>query len=212
MEFNVWSGFLLSCLVLAIAPGAGAVNMMSITMNNSMNNGLKNILIANVGLQIGNIFNLLAVGVGLGSILTQTDDAFYCIQWAGILYLIYLGGKKIIEQPIALEQSEKLEQSSKWSVLAQSALINITNPKSIVFLVALLPQFIIPEYSYSIQMLIMGVTLVSVDSLIMLLYALLARKLSIFIKDPKHIVRMNRVFGAMFICASVVLASDSIPK
>ncbi|PNQ54207.1 homoserine/homoserine lactone efflux protein, partial [Vibrio agarivorans] len=145
-----------------------------------------------------------------GSLLLQSDQAFNFIKWVGILYLIYLGIKKIVEKPVFHEQSKMSNKVNSWSVLLQSTLINVTNPKSIVFLVALLPQFILPNYSYPIQMLIMGTTLVCVDCFIMFLYAILAQRLSLLIHEPKHIVRLNRVFGTMFIFASTLLAISSL--
>ncbi|MEC7942228.1 MAG: LysE family transporter [Pseudomonadota bacterium] len=93
MNFDLWFAFLMACIVLAVSPGAGAVNMMSITMKY----GFRRSVISNIGLQVGNMFNMAIVGVGLGGVLVQSEVAFIAIKWVGAFYLIYLGIKKFAE-------------------------------------------------------------------------------------------------------------------
>ena len=89
MDNTIWMTFFLSSLLLAISPGAGAINSMSTTIKY----GLKKSLIANIGLQIGNIINITLVGAGIGTLLAQSEVLFSILKWIGALYLIYLESK-----------------------------------------------------------------------------------------------------------------------
>lgn len=82
-----------------------------------------------------------------------------------------------------------------------SVLVNMSNPKSIVFLAALFPPFIIPHQPQLIQYLILGITTVIADTIVMTGYAVPARKIAVFIKSPEKTRAMNKVFGSLFILA-----------
>ena len=205
MSFDLWLAFLVACIVLAISPGAGAVNSMSIAMKH----GFKRSLISNLGLQVGNIINITIVGAGLGALLAQSEVMFFTIKWAGIIYLIYLGVQKFRESTTDCNELERRQDTSIWKVFAQAVFINITNPKSIVFLVALLPQFIDPLGSYLQQMQILGITMVVVDLTVMAGYSILATRVANLIQSKRHLMIQNRVFGCMFIGAGTLLAAIS---
>ncbi|WP_273207372.1 LysE family transporter [Marinobacter subterrani] len=85
--------------------------------------------------------------------------------------------------------------------------VNLTNPKATVFLVALFPQFLVADAPHGPQLITMGTTLILVDCLVMLGYALLASQLFRFMTTARHQQQMNRVFGGLFVTAAVALAS-----
>ena len=89
----------------------------------------------------------------------------------------------------------------------QAALVNLTNPKATVFLIALFPQFLVADAPHGPQLLTMGITLIAVDCLVMLGYALLASQLFRFLTTPSRQRQMNRLFGGLFVTAAVALAS-----
>ncbi|ROS05228.1 homoserine/homoserine lactone efflux protein [Sinobacterium caligoides] len=205
MDFNVWVSFFLACMVLSLSPGAGAVNSMS----NTMNYGFKMSFIANLGLQLGNAFNILVVGLGLGMLLAQSAFAFTVIKWMGVSYLIYLGYRKFTETTSFDLAEGQGRPSSVSSLLAQSFVVNVTNPKAIVFWVALLPQFLLPGRPQFPQVMTMGGTMIAVDMTVMMGYAWLASKLVKLIKNERHIRLQNRIFGSLFIAAGSLLAIAS---
>jgi len=87
-------------------------------------------------------------------------------------------------------------------------LVNLTNPKAIVFIAALVPQFIDPTRSQWPQFLIIALTMFSVDVLVMSCYALLATRLRRWLHDPKALKAQNRFFGGVFVGAGVLLAAS----
>ena len=90
----------------------------------------------------------------------------------------------------------------------EGLLVNLTNPKAIIFIAALTPQFIDPARPQWPQFLIIGLTMCGVDTLVMSGYALLAARLRRWLHDASALKAQNRFFGGVFVGAGVVLAGS----
>ncbi|MCE0555831.1 MULTISPECIES: homoserine/homoserine lactone efflux protein [unclassified Motilimonas] len=205
MTLEVWLAYLIAGIILSVSPGAGAVN----TMSNGMNYGFKRALVSIIGLQVGLILLFVLVAIGLGALVAQSALAFNIIKWVGVGYLIYLGVMKFREQGAMDVAQVSAKPMPLAKLFSHALLVNVTNPKSIVFLVALLPQFIDPNAAQAPQFLILGTTSVLVDMVVMIGYALLATRLAFFIRSERHMRLQNRIFGGMFIGAGSLLAVAS---
>ncbi|HEI9870732.1 TPA: homoserine/homoserine lactone efflux protein [Morganella morganii] len=201
MTFEWWFAYLMTSVIVSLSPGSGAIN----SMTTSVNHGYRGAVAAIAGLQTGLLLLIILVGVGLGTLLSQSVLAFEILKWAGAAYLIWLGvcqwraaGTIALNTLTATQSRKKLYQNS--------VLVNISNPKSIVFLAALFPQFIIPHQPQLIQYLILGITSVIADTIVMTGYAVLARKIAVFIKSPAQTRAMNKVFGSLFMLVGALLA------
>ncbi|QSA19000.1 LysE family transporter, partial [Vibrio furnissii] len=93
------------------------------------------------------------------------------------------------------------------TLLRKAVLINLTNPKSIVFLVALFPQFLDPTGDQLTQLLVLGITTVTIDAFVMLGYTSLASQMGRFIRSDSIMRKINRVFGTMFMGCGALLAA-----
>ncbi|RBP63198.1 LysE type translocator [Brenneria salicis ATCC 15712 = DSM 30166] len=89
----------------------------------------------------------------------------------------------------------------------RAVLVNLTNPKSIVFLAALFPQFIMPHEPQAAQYMVLGMTTVVVDVLVMIGYATLATRISGWLKGPRQMQTLNRIFGSLFVLIGALLAT-----
>jgi homoserine/homoserine lactone efflux protein len=205
MSIEVWLTFLLAAILLSVSPGAGAVN----TMANTMKYGFKASLIANLGLQVGSAFNIVMVGLGLGALLAQSELAFSVIKWVGVAYLIFLGYQKFNEVSKLDLGEVKAQKPEPLKLFTKSVIVNMTNPKSIVFLVALLPQFMNTNEPQINQIMLLGTTMLVVDTVVMIGYSLLATRLAHLIKNERHVRIQNRIFGSMFMGAGSLLAVAS---
>ncbi len=205
MTLDLWLTYLLSVIVLSVSPGAGAIN----TMSCGIRYGVRRTLPAILGLQLGLTLCILLVGVGLGAVIAASSTALSILKWFGALYLIWLGYKKWSDSTeFILEESCEGQQTRPAStLLMRGILINLTNPKAIVFLVALFPIFLNPATPKTEQIVILGATLVAVDTLVMIGYANIASRLRPLLKDKKAMRLQNRIFGSFFIGAGALLAS-----
>ncbi|OBT10199.1 homoserine/homoserine lactone efflux protein [Vibrio sp. UCD-FRSSP16_10] len=202
MELKVWLAYVATAVIFSLAPGSGTVNSIA----NGINFGMRKSLSAIAGLQLGLAFHIVLVGAGIGALVAQSALAFTLIKWVGVAYLIWLGIQKWRDNK-GFKLVESHQQISAGTLLKQAVFINLTNPKSIVFLVALFPQFIDPSLPHLPQLLILGVTTIAIDGMVMLGYTGLAAQMGRFIRSDKIIGKLNKIFGSMFIGCGLLLAA-----
>lgn len=202
VDLNLWLTLLLAAMLISLSPGAGAITSMSY----GLSHGMRNAAFAVLGLQVGLVAQLLIVGVGLGSVIATSETLFLAIKWIGVGYLIWLGVSHWrAAGSIHLKQADGGFKPRR--AFARAVLVNLTNPKATVFLVALLPQFIDPSRPQAPQLLIIGITLVAVDVVVMTGYSGLASRLRRMIANPRAVVRLNRVTGSALVGAAVLLST-----
>ena len=202
MTIEWWMTYLLTTVILSLSPGSGAIN----TMSTSISHGYRGAAASIAGLQLGLGAHILLVGIGLGALFSRSLLAFEVLKWAGAAYLVWLG----IQQwraAGAIDLNAVSLAIPRRRLFQRALLVNLTNPKSIVFLAALFPQFIIPHQPQAIQYLILGVTTIVVDVVVMIGYATLARRIGVWIKGPHQMKLLNRVFGGLFMAVGALLAS-----
>lgn len=203
MSLAVWLGFLLAAILIAVTPGPGAVLSMSI----GMRQGYRSALVAIVGLQAALLVHVLIVAIGFGALLAASELAFSVLKLAGAAYLVWLGIQKW--RAPANVVKEEILQVSQRSLFLQGLLVNLTNPKAIIFVGALLPQFVTPASPLLPQYFLIATTLCLTDTLVMSAYALAARRLGAWMHDPQMLSLQNRVFGGLFVTAGGALALSS---
>lgn len=205
MSLHVWLGFLLAAILIAVTPGPGAVASMSA----GMRHGYWSALILVLGLQAAILLHLGVVAIGLGALLATSEAAFGLVKLAGAAYLVWLGVQKW-RTPF-LSKVELLSGERRRSLFLQGLLVNLTNPKAIVFIGALVPSFIDTGAALLPQYLVIAVTLCLTDMLVMSVYALVASRLGAVMRDPKLMRVENRLFGSLFVTAGTLLALSSRP-
>lgn len=202
MDTHVWLAYVLTAIVFSLAPGSGTVNSIS----NGISYGTRKSLASIAGLQIGLSIHIILVGAGIGALVAQSATAFTVIKWVGAVYLVWLGIQKWRDTS-GLATVQQQGAISVWSLLHKAVLVNLTNPKSIVFLVALFPQFIDPSRDQVTQLAVLGLTTVVIDSLVMLGYTSLAAQMGRFIRSERVMGKINKLFGSMFMGCGALLAA-----
>ena len=203
MSLSLWLGFLLAAILIAVSPGPGAAASMSAGLRYGYVSALRVIF----GLQTALMIQLGIVAVGLGALLTTSVLAFNVVKLLGAGYLIWLGIQKWRSPPEEID-AENLAIAAK-GLFMEGLLVNLTNPKAIVFIAALTPQFIDPSRPQWPQFVIMGLTMCGVDSIVMSGYALLATRLRRWLRNPAALKSQNRFFGGIFVGAGFLLATSS---
>lgn len=203
MSWNMWLAFLAASVVIAVSPGPGAV----LSMATGLRHGYAVALRAILGLQTALLIQLAIVVLGLGAVLAASATAFLTVKIAGAGYLIWLGVRKW-RAPVELLDDDAAVRDTR-GVYLQGVLVNLTNPKAIVFMVALVPQFIDPQLPQWPQFLIIATTMVGTDMVVMSCYALLAGRCRRWLHSPRMMKAQNRVFGGMFFAAGSLLAVSS---
>ncbi|QTF10628.1 homoserine/homoserine lactone efflux protein [Brenneria izadpanahii] len=202
MTFDWWLTYLLTTLILSLSPGSGAIN----TMSTGISHGYRGTIASITGLQIGLAVHIVLVGIGLGALLSQSLLIFDLLKWLGAAYLIWLGIQQW-RSAGSLDMNALASAMPRRKLLKRAILVNLTNPKSIVFLAALFPQFIIPHQPQAAQYLVLGATTIAVDIIVMIGYATLAKRISGWLKGARQMRILNRIFGSLFILVGALLAT-----
>ncbi|MDE2429972.1 MAG: LysE family transporter [Burkholderiales bacterium] len=206
MTFATWITFLFAACVIAISPGSGAV----LSMSHGLNYGVKKTSGTIFGLQAGLLMILAIAGAGVGSILMASEMAFRVVKTIGALYLIYLGiNQWRARVEVVKEEETTMPAQAVLPSLRKRFLIgfltNATNPKGIIFMVAVLPQFISHEAPLLPQLLILGATMCTVDLIVMHSYALAASSMQRYFSDPRWLKGQNRFFGGILMAIGTAL-------
>ncbi len=178
-------------------------------MSHGLSYGVKRTSGTILGLEIGLLLILVIAGAGVGSLLLASEIAFNVVKTVGALYLIYLGimqcrAKTAVGPQEAASATPSAVPSLRRRVLT-GFLTNATNPKGIIFMVAVLPQFITHDASLLLQLLVMGATIVTVDLIVMHGYAFAASSMQRFFRDQKMVRRQNRFFGSVLMAVGTAL-------
>lgn len=206
MSLSTWLAFFAASWAISFSPGPGAISAMA----SGLRYGFRRGYWTTVGLIIGILVQFLIVAVGLGALLAASETAFALVKWCGVAYLIYLGWKQFrTDAPPVAAAGQEPEAFDARKLILRGALINITNPKGTVFLMAVVPQFLNPAEPLAIQYAILAGTLCLTDLVAMGCYTTLASRILRLLRSPRHVRWMNRSFGALFILAGTVLASFS---
>ena len=203
MAWQVWLAFFGAAIAIAVSPGAGAIQSMATGLTHGVRRGYWSIL----GLEIGLMLQLSLVAAGLGAVVTNSILAFNIIKWIGVAYLFYLAVRQWRTATVDLrEQIDKATDGGRLSLVVRGFLVNATNPKGLVFFLAVLPQFVVPASPLLPQYLAIGVTMVAVDLVVMGLYTALSVRLLTWMQTPRKQTVVNRVFSGLFATAAVILS------
>ncbi|PRB82104.1 LysE family transporter [Pseudomonas sp. MYb185] len=202
MSIETWLAFLVACWIISLSPGAGAVASMASGMNYGFARGYWNAL----GLQLALLLQIAVVAAGVGALLATSALAFALIKWFGVGYLLYLAFRQW-RAPTREMSLEPRPIGRPLSLVLRGFVINISNPKAIVFILAVLPQFIDPGRPLLMQYLLMALTMVTVDLVVMAGYTGLAAKAMRLLDSPRQQRLLNRSFAVMYGIASGLLAT-----
>jgi homoserine/homoserine lactone efflux protein len=205
MSLETWLAFFVASWLISLSPGAGAISCMAAGLRYGFRRAAWNI----AGLILGILFVLAIVAAGLGAILAASSLAFAVVKWLGVAYLVWLGIQQWRAPAFAVdaEAARTGPRATPRDLVVRGFLVNASNPKGIVFMLAVLPQFIDPGAPQLPQYAICGATLVVTDIVVMSGYTLFAARVLRLLRDASHIRAMNRTFGALFVAAGAALAT-----
>ncbi len=203
MQWELWLAFIGASIAISVSPGAGAIQSMATGLTHGLRRGWWSV----AGLQIGLMTQLAVVAVGLGAAVSGSLVAFTVIKWIGVAYLVYLAVRQWRTTAGELTTGVGVEfDGGRWALLVRGALVNITNPKGLVFLLAVLPQFVVPTQPLLPQYFTIAATMTVVDVIVMGAYTGLAVRLLRWLHTPRQQAALNRTLSGMFAVAALGLS------
>ncbi|MEJ6815038.1 MAG: LysE family translocator [Octadecabacter sp.] len=204
MDLSLWMTFVGATLLLLIIPGPTVV----LVLTYALTQGRRVAVASAAGVALGDFIAMTASLVGLGALVLASSTLFVALKWVGAAYLVWMGIGMIRSAGSAKAiQIEDAPQLSAGAVFRNAAVVTALNPKGIVFFIAFVPQFIRTDAALAPQFAILIATFVSLATINVLVYALLADLLRATIRRPSVLAWMTRIGGGVLIAMGVLTAT-----
>ena len=183
--------FISAALILALTPGPGMLYVLGRTLHGGRREGVHSAL----GTLVGGSVHVVAAAFGLSAILATSAVAFTVVKYAGAAYLIYLGITMLRSRNMQIEAAEKVAGSE--SNFLQGITTEVLNPKTALFFLSFIPQFVTPARGHLIlQFLLLGAVSVALNTAADLAVVVLAGAIAHKLKgNPKFIRRQRTTSG-----------------
>jgi len=195
--------FLLAALILLLTPGPAVLYIIARSLDQGRLAGFVSVL----SIETGNSVHVLAATLGLSAILLSSALAFSIVKYLGAAYLIYLGIRRLLARTQDHEITSFQRQSLR-RIYSQGVLVAALNPKTALFFLAFLPQFVDPPMgSVTLQLLTLGGLFVMMAIVTDSMYALLASTAGGWLKRNRSFLRADRyIVGSVYIGLGVAAA------
>ena len=204
IDLRHWLAFVAASLLLAILPGPGVANIVG----HAVNSGRRTAFAAIAGAVVGNLVAMSLSLAGVGALLAGHPRAGRLTGLAGAAYLVALGLAGVLRSGGTPATAGRVAPVAipPRAAFAGSIAVSALNPKSMVFFVAFVPPFIVPDRSYLGQCLILIATFAGVVAGSDTLYALLALRVTGWLRSPATQAWVRRAGGVVLIAAGLVAA------
>ncbi len=202
MPLETWLAYTFVTATFLLIPGPTILLVISY----SLIRGRQAIFALVLGVGLGDIAAMILSFIGVGMLLQTVETAFQFLKWIGAAYLIWLGIRMWLSASELLELSENTDNKVWHAIMANAFIITALNPKSIVFFLAFLPQFINSEKPFIPQSLILGSTFLVLAILSVLFYYLLASYTGQQMRLSLIHRWTNRIGGCLLIGAGGMIA------
>jgi homoserine/homoserine lactone efflux protein len=198
MNWHLFSAFLLITIVLFLTPGP----IVTLIVATGARQGTRAALLTVAGASLGNLLLVGCIAIGLGWILKTSAELFDYLRWVGAAYLVWLG---IQAWRHAGEPAEAVPPGAHVHAW-RGIVVAITNPKTIAFFTAFLPQFIDPTLPAEWQLLVMCVCSVALGTLLDCGWAVAAGLGRAWFMKPEHNRLLGRLSGVALVGGGVWLS------
>ncbi|MEW6255601.1 MAG: LysE family translocator [Pseudomonadota bacterium] len=206
MSLETWAAFTAASAILLLIPGPTVLLVVSYALGQ----GWRAAFPMAIGVALGDFTAMSLSMLGVGAMLAASASLFTAVKWLGAAYLIYLG-IKLFRAGGQIQAEPRGERASALRMLAHAWLVTTLNPKSIVFFVAFLPQFLDRQQDVPSQMLAFGATFLVLAFANACGYALLASAARRGLARPALLRMVNRTGGTLLVGAGVAALATARP-
>lgn len=198
MNLSNWLLYLTVVVLTSLTPGPAVL----LAISNAISHGIRAAVYSSLGNILGLLLLSAAAMAGVGAVFKASSLIFAVLQTLGAAYLIYLGirqwrSKTNVFTSVSAVPLQQINSPSK--LIYQGMLLALTNPKAILFFVALFPQFIIAEQPLSSQFFVLTGTLMMASLTVLMGYAVLANAAKSWLVISSRAKVFNRISGSIFV-------------
>lgn len=201
-DAGTFAVFAFASLALAVVPGPAVLYIVA----QSVHGGRRAGVVSAFGVVTGSMFHVLAAVVGLSAVLAASAEAFTVVKLVGAAYLVWLGIRAILSRDDRIAGRDAETTLSR--TYRRGVVVNILNPKTALFFLAFLPQFVDPDGSTRGQLAVLGVTFALIALTTDLLWALVAGTAGAVLRRSRTFLRVQRyVSGTIFVGLGALAAA-----
>ena len=196
-SLSTYAVFVATCLALLAIPGPAVLYVVSRSIDQGRRAGLASVL----GITTGTIVHVTLATVGLSSLILASRVAFDAVRFVGAAYLIYLGVRRLLTRTREEVEVERPPRTTR-DLYTQGVIVNLLNPKTIVFIFAFIPQFVdLGARHVWLQVLLLGLT-----------FAGLAGSIADKLRGSRGMARFERWFGGSVLIGLGLVAAAVSPN
>lgn len=200
---TLWSLFVVASVVLLLTPGPAVLYIVARSVEQGRAAGLVSVL----GIHLGTIVHIVAAAVGLSALLVSSALAFEIVKYLGAAYLIWIGIRTLMARDPDPD-APRVAAAPLRRVFRDGFVVNLFNPKTAIFFLSFLPQFVDPARgAVHWQILVLGLTFMGLGILSDGMFALVAGAAGDFLRTSRRFLRLQRWFaGTSFIGLGITAA------
>jgi threonine/homoserine/homoserine lactone efflux protein len=202
MAWETWLAFAAASALLMVIPGPTILLVISYALGQ----GWRAALPMAIGVALGDFTAMTLSMLGLGALLAASATIFTILKWVGAAYMIWLG-IKLWRAGGSLNAKPRSDGAGMLRMLGHAWIVTALNPKSIIFFVAFLPQFLDPHADFLTQMVVFETTFLILAFANALGYALIASRARAAIRNERVVGTANKLGGSLLIGAGILTAT-----
>jgi threonine/homoserine/homoserine lactone efflux protein len=198
---HAFAVFIPAALVLLAIPGPAVLYIVATSVDGGRRNGLVSV----AGIHLGSLVHIAAAVAGLSALIVSSAIAFSAVKYVGAAYLVYVGIRKLLGKDEPVGTDERTPRSAR-RVFGQGGVVNVLNPKTALFFLAFMPQFVDPDRPVWTQTIVLGLCWVGLGVLSDGAYALAGGTIGGLLRRRRKAVRHTS--GGIYIGLGAVAASS----
>ena len=196
MDVSTLALFCAAALALAVVPGPAVLYIVA----QSVDHGRLAGVVSALGICVGGLVHVLAATIGLSSLLASSATAFTIVKYAGAAYLVFLGVRRLLTHETVENDLIRIPRSRR-RLFTDGVVVNVLNPKTALFFIAFLPQFVDPDAgAATLQIFALGLLFVVIALSSDTLWALAAGTAGVWLRRSRWYLGVKRwVTGIVFV-------------
>ena len=194
--------YLLTEAALSLSPGPAVMLVIAY----GLTHGARRSLLAALGVLTANALYFAVSATALGAVLIASTPFFVTVKWLGAFYLVYIGVSALLGRPSPISTSNTgADDRPPRSIFVSGLTLQLANPKTLIFFVAILPQFVDPNLPVGAQMIWLAIGSIVPELLILGAYGYLASRAAHLAQNPRYARATDRIAGALVLCAAALV-------
>ncbi|TDR76445.1 LysE family translocator [Paludibacterium purpuratum] len=205
MSWHLWSLFALAYLATTLSPGPNVL----LVIRNTLRYGQRATFVTVFGNLLAQLGVMVLVACGIGAMLKTLPPLFIAMKLMGAAYLLWIGARQLLgpaSRPVGTTGQENGADYRRTRVLREALFVSGSNPKTMIFLSAFLPQFLTNDKPLLPQFAVMYLTIATTVCLVHAIYAFSARQMQARVRNGRLLNGLRRAGGALFIGLGIKLA------